>query len=130
MTGSDQMKAISFVYSGFYYLYSDSGLSHKPDFSAWASCTLAAVFYAFTLLLVIGRIVDAELGEGNFPFGLLAIASGIGIAWLSDWKIQHTWFGARKIEMSVRTRNLAKVVSLGLMLGSWLCFLGVGIAIY
>ena len=124
------MNPISFVYTGYYYLYADSGLSSKPSFSAWGSCTLTAMFYVFALLLVVGKFYDARFGEGSFPFGTIAIACGLAIALLSDWRIQHTWFGAREIEMSGRRRMLAKAVSLGLMLGSWLCFIGVGLAIY
>lgn len=124
------MNPISFVYSGYYYLYADPGLSSKPNFSAWASCTLAATFYVFALLTFVGKLYDARIREGSFPFGILAIACGIGITWLSDWKIQHTWFGIREIEILGSTRTLAKVFSLGLMLGSWLCFIGVALALY
>lgn len=124
------MKYISFIYNGYYYLYADSGLSSKPNFSAWASCTLTATFYVFAILLIVGKLYDARFGEGSFPFGVLAIGCGIGIAWLSDWNIQHTWFGARAIDMSGRTRTLAKIVSFGLMLGSGLCFMSIGMAIY
>ncbi len=130
MMAFNQMNPVSFVYSGYYYLYADLGLSSKPKFSAWASCTLSAIFYVFALLLIVGELYDTRFGQGSFPFGLLAIACGIGLAWLSDWKIQHTWFGARKIDMSAGTKALAKIVSLGLMLGSWLCFISVSLAIY
>ena len=88
------------------------------------------MFYVFTLLLVVGGLYDTRFGEGSFPFGAIAIACGLGIGFLSDWKMRHTWFGAREIDMSGKMRTRAKIVSSGLMLGSWLCFIGVGLAIY
>lgn len=124
------MNPISFVYSGYYYLFGDSGLSSRPDFSAWASCTLSAVFYVYALLLIVDKLYETRFGAGSFSFGTFAIVCGVAIALLSDWKIQHTWFGAREVDMSGSTRTLAKMIALGLMLGSWLCFIGVGLAIY
>ena len=78
------MNPISFVYTGYYYLYADSGLSRKPNFSARGSRTLTAMFYVFALLLVVGNFYDGRFGEGSFPFGAIAILCGLAIAWLSD----------------------------------------------
>lgn len=130
MMASDKMSPISFVYTGYYYLYADSGLSSRPNFSAWASCTLAAIFYVFAILLIVGEVYETRFGADSFPFGVIAIACGIAIAWLSDWKIQHTWFGAREVDLLGNDRTLAKIVALGLMLGSWLCFIIIGLVLY
>ena len=124
------MKFVSFIYSGFYYLYQESRLSSKPDFSAWAGCTLATVFYIFALLIVVGKFYDDRFGDDSFPFGAVAIVSAVAIALMSDWRIEHTWFGATKIEMSGQYRSRAKLTSLVVLLGSWVAFISVGLALY
>jgi hypothetical protein len=124
------MKLVSYIYSGFYYLYQDSKLSSKADFSAWASCTLAAIFYAFAILMVAGKFYDDRFGDGSFPFGAAAIGSALAIGLLSDWRIQHTWFGAAKIELPSPQRSKAKLSSLVVLLGSWAAFISMGLALY
>ena len=124
------MKLVSYIYSGFYYLYQDSKLSSKADFSAWASCTLAAIFYVFAILMVVGKFYDDRFGDDSFPFGAAAIASALAIGLLSDWRIERTWFGAAKIDLSNRQRSKAKLSSLVLLLGSWVAFISTGLALY
>ena len=124
------MKFVSFIYSGYYYLFADSKLSSKPDFSAWASCTLATVFYVFSILIVVGEFYNDGSSDGGFPFAGIAIAAAIAIGLLSDWNIQHTWFGATRIDMHERQRKFAKAVSLAFLIGSWLVFISVGLIVY
>tara|TARA_R110002111_G_C5711587_1_gene346787 strand:- start:127 stop:504 length:378 start_codon:yes stop_codon:yes gene_type:complete len=124
------MRIVSYIYSGFYYLYADSKLSNKPSFSAWAGCTLSSIFYIFALLIVVGKFYDDRYGEDAFPFGVVAIILAILIALLSDWDIQYTWFGARKVEMFGIHRSRAKMTSLAVLLGSWLAFISVGFITY
>lgn len=124
------VKFISFIYSGYYYLFADLKLSRKPNFSAWASCTLATIFYAFSILIIVGKLYNDRSNDSNFPFGGIAIMTAITIGLLSDWNIRHTWFGATTIEMRKRQRTFAKAVSLALLIGSWLVFISVGLTLY
>lgn len=124
------MNFISYIYSGYYYLYQDSKLSSKADFSAWASCTLAAIFYVFAILMMTGKYYDDRFGDDAFPFGAAAIGSALAIGLLSDWRIEHTWFGAAKMELSSPQRSRAKLTSLLVLLGSWLAFIFTGLALY
>ena len=124
------MRLISFIYSGYYYFFADSGLSTKPDFSAWASCSITAVFYVFSILIAIDKLYNDRFGDDSSPFSIVAIAAALAIGLLSDWKIQHTWFGARTIEMRGRQRTVAKAISVGLLIGSGLAYVSVGLIMY
>ena len=124
------MKLVSFIYSGYYYLFVDSKLSSKPDFSAWASCSIVTVFYVFSILTFVGKLYDDKFGDGEFPFAVFTIAAALGIGLLSDWDIKHTWFGANAIEMHGRRRAVAKVTSLMLLLVSGLAYVSVGLVMY
>ena len=124
------MKALSFIYSGYYYFFVDSKLSSRPDFSAWASCSIATLFYVFSILTVIDKLYNDGFGDREFPFGVIVIAAALAIGLLSDWRIEHTWFGARAIEMHGRQRTLAKLVSLSLFAGSGLAYISVGFIMY
>jgi hypothetical protein len=88
------------------------------------------MFYLLALLVVIGKFYNDRYGEDTFPFGVAAVISAVLIALLSDWKIQHTWFGARKVKMSGKHRSRAKITSLAVFLGSWLSFISVGLITY
>ena len=124
------MRLISFIYSGYYYFFADSGLSTKPDFSAWASCSLATIFYVFSILIAVDKLYNDRFGDSEFPFAVVVIAAALAIGLLSDWRIQHTWFGATAIEMHGRQRTVAKAVSIAFLIGSGLAYTSVGWIMY
>lgn len=124
------MKVATFLYNGYYSVFDRSRLSTKPDFSAWASCTLASFFYLLTVFSILNGLVEKWTGQ-PIPWGLqIQIGLGIALAWGSDWNIRHTWFGAKKEEFSEEQLSNARVAAFLVLIGSWIAFVTAAYLVY
>ena len=124
------MKIATFLYNGYYSFFDRNRLSTKPDFSAWASCTLASIFYVLSVFSVLDGLVRNWTGE-PIPWGLqIQIGLGAAIALGSDWNIRHTWFGAKKEELSDEQLSTARLAAIVVLIGSWISFVTTAILVY
>ena len=124
------MKVATFLYNGYYSFFDRSRLSKKPDFSAWASCTLASFFYLLSIFSILDGMVSKWTGQ-PIPWGLwIQIGLGVGLAWSSDWNIQHTWYGAKKEEFSEERLGNARVAAFLVLVGSWIAFIITAYLVY
>lgn len=124
------MRLASFLYNGFYSFFVRSRLSTKPDFSAWAACTLASYFYLLALFSVVDGAVHKWTGQ-PIPWGWpIQIGLGIALALGSDWQIRNTWFGAKKEEMPLESLRNAEVSAFLVLIGSWVAFITAAIMAY
>ncbi|MDJ0712448.1 MAG: hypothetical protein QNJ14_18830 [Woeseiaceae bacterium] len=124
------MKIATFLYNGYYSFFARSRLSTKPDFSAWASCTLASIFYYFALFSILDGLVQRWTGH-PIPWGF-QIQTGLGIALVlgSDWNIRHTWFGAKREDLPEERLRKARLAALLVLIGSWIAFITTAILVY
>jgi hypothetical protein len=124
------VKVATFLYNGYYSIFDRSRLSTKPDFSAWASCTLASFFYLLSAFSILDGLVRKWTGE-PIPWGLqIQIGLGIALALGSDWNIRHTWFGAKKEEFSEEQLSNARLAAFLVLIGSWIAFITTALLVY
>ena len=124
------MRLASFLYNGFYSFFDRSRLSTKPDFSAWAACTLASYFYLLAIFSVLDGAVQKWTGQ-PIPWGLpIQIGLGIALALGSDWQIRHTWFGVKREDMHADKLRDAEVFAFLVLIGSWIAFISAAIMVY
>ena len=124
------MKLASFLYNGFYSLFARSCLSTKPDFSAWAACTLASLFYFLAAFSLLDGIVRKWSGH-PIPWSLpIQIAVGLALALGSDWRIEHSWFGVKREELPQDKRAGAELAAFLFLVGSWIAFITAALVVY
>jgi len=124
------VKVATFLYNGYYSFFDRSRFSAKPDFSAWAACTLASFFYLLAAFSLVDDLVRKSTGQ-PIPWGLqIQIGLGIALALGSDWHIRHTWFGAKKEELPEDQLSNARLVAFLFLIGSWIAFIVTGYLVY
>jgi len=124
------MRILRVIYNGYYHTFAGTRLSRNPAFSAWVLCTLAALFYLYSTLLVVEAVFDSIFYEGAFPFLAVALPSSALLALLSDWNINWTWFGASATDMSESSVRRAKWIASAFLVGSWVSFIAINLVLY
>ena len=124
------MRVATFLYNGYYSFFDRSRFSTKPDFSSWASLTLASFFYLLAVFSILEGLVQRWIGQ-PIPWSVpIQIGLGVVLALASDWKIQHTWFGARKEDMPEERLRKARLAAFFFLVGSWFFFITTAILVY
>lgn len=122
------MRVATFLYNGYYSLY--ARVSKKPEFSAWASLTLASFVYLLSVFNVLDGLFLHLTGQ-PVPYGIqIQIALGVTLAWGSDRNINHTWFGAEKVELPEEILRKARLTASLVLIGSWIAFISTAILVY
>ena len=124
------MKVATFIYNGYYSFFDRSRFSAKPDFSAWASCALASLFYFLALFSILDGLVQRWAGH-PIPWGLqIQIGLGIALVLGSDWNIHHTWFGSKREDLLEEELRNARLAAFLVLIGSWIAFITTAILVY
>jgi hypothetical protein len=124
------VKLASFLYDGFYSFFDRHRFSTKPDFSAWAGCTLACLFYLFAAFSLADGAVAKWTGQ-PIPWGLhIQIGLGIALVLGSDWRIEHSWFGVKKEELPQEKVANAEFAAFAFLIGSWVAFMTAALFVY